>query len=447
MPKRNAKSDNMHKKSLTWIARVMEERDGERVRLLRRPRTPTKLEWERHVVSQMPFRDCCSHCVAGRGLERRHQHPGHDDQYPLVCIVGGHLSLDVTPMLVVQDRRTGMVFALPVERKGAADPHAGEKLAEWVVVLRSTQVTMRSDGDPAVMHVAATVRGGRRELSVTTLETSAPSDHGRNGLAERAVRQLGGMERTLKNELEFNSSIEDRCLDNWARHQDAEPGHGWSDGKWRGPGHHMGIVFGERVWYRVRPLTDRTKAEDRKESGMTVEESVHETVRLRRMREGTRAQGHSAVCRERMEELLPRTAKSQQRLDEAERRTRETAVERAAKRIKLQVADSPVNPASSRSANPASSSSASPSDAIAGACRSRCWQRVCRGMSLKMRLKTELEGAEAVPVTMYMTKKRAKRQRTEKKTEQEMEVSYVAKVKDSRRILDLRRDGWEPESW
>ena len=29
-------------------------------------------------------------------------------------------------------------------------------------------------------------------------------------------------------------------------------------------------VFGERVWYRVGPLTDRTKAENRMESGIFV---------------------------------------------------------------------------------------------------------------------------------------------------------------------------------
>ena len=40
---------------------------------------------------------------------------------------------------------------------------------------------------------------------------------------------------------------------------------------------------------------------------------------------------------------------------------------------------------------------------------------------------------------------RVKRQRTEKKTELEMEVSNVAKINDSRRILDSRRDGWELE--
>ena len=106
--------------------------DGERVRLLPKPRTPSIAEWERHVVSHMTFRDWCRHCVAGRGLERRHQrHPGHDDQYPLVCIDIGYLSGDATPMLVAKDRRIGMVFALPVEREGAADPHAVEQLAAW----------------------------------------------------------------------------------------------------------------------------------------------------------------------------------------------------------------------------------------------------------------------------------------------------------------------------
>ena len=98
--------------------------DGERVRMLPKPRTPSKAEWERHVVSHMPFRDWCRHCVAGRGLEHRHQrHPGHDDQHWL-WIDYGYLSGDATPMLVAKGRQTGMVFALPVDRTGAADPHA-----------------------------------------------------------------------------------------------------------------------------------------------------------------------------------------------------------------------------------------------------------------------------------------------------------------------------------
>ena len=37
---------------------------------------------------------------------------------------------------------------------------------------------------------------------------SAPGDHAGNGLAERAVRLVGGTVRTLKNELEFNCQIQ-----------------------------------------------------------------------------------------------------------------------------------------------------------------------------------------------------------------------------------------------
>ena len=242
-----------------------------------RPRTPSKAEWRRHVVSHMPLTDWCRHRVAGRGLERRHQqHPGHDDQYPLVCIEYVYLSGDATPMLVVKDRRTGMVFALPVKRKGAADPHAVEQLAAWV------DAAIRSDGEPAVMQVAGAVRDARRAGSVTILETSAPGDHAGNGLAERAVGLVGGMIRTFKNELEFNCQMqippESKTIAWIIVHATTllnlvTVG---SEGKvpferWRGRGHHMDrCVFGERVWCRVGPLTDRTKAEDRMESGIFV---------------------------------------------------------------------------------------------------------------------------------------------------------------------------------
>ena len=64
-------------------------------------------------------------------------------------------------MLVTKDRRIGMVFAFSVERNGAADQHAVGKLAEWLDVLGSTQVTIRRAGEPAV---AAAVRDARQDL-------------------------------------------------------------------------------------------------------------------------------------------------------------------------------------------------------------------------------------------------------------------------------------------
>ena len=96
----------------------------------------------------------------------------------------------------------------------------------------------------------------------------------------------------------------------------------------------------------------------------------------RAIREGMRAQGHSAVCRARMEELLQATAKGQQRLQEAERRARETAGERAS-----QTNQAPVCRQTSRSREPHQCKSQRRH------CRGRCCkceQLSVQGVSLKM---------------------------------------------------------------
>ena len=156
----------------------------------------------------------------------------------------------------------------------------------------------------------------------------------------------------------------------------------------------------------------------------------------RAMREGIRAQGHSAICRARMEELLRGTAKGQQRLEEAERRTRDTAGERAAKRIKLQFADRPADPVSSSSASrsdaTAGGDAASASNVVAG---SKSWQRCrrrCRSRcSSRHRDVGRDDRRRTIPRETEDDEERAKRQRKEKKTELEMEVSSVAKINDS----------------
>ena len=77
------------------------------------------MEWG---LSHNPFRSWCRQCVAGRGLERRHlgRKGGELDEQPYISIDYGYLAGDATPMLVVKDRLSGMVFAMAVERKGVA---------------------------------------------------------------------------------------------------------------------------------------------------------------------------------------------------------------------------------------------------------------------------------------------------------------------------------------
>ena len=262
----------------------MEDGEQPRAKPLMAPRSPTKEEWEKHSVSHIPFRSWCPHCVAGRGLERRHHRGSGADQdnQPYVSLDYGYLAGDATPILVAKDRWSGMVFAMAVERKGAADPHAVIKLTEWIDALGSMKVAIRSDGEPAIKQVAAAVRDSRREGTVTTLENSPPGDHASNGIAERAVGQIAGMVRTLKSELEHNArgvlETESRTwawIVNYAAcliNLDSVGGDGKSPfERWRGRRHSLPrCVFGERVWYRVGPLTPGSKADDRMVEGRFV---------------------------------------------------------------------------------------------------------------------------------------------------------------------------------
>ena len=163
---------------------VSEEHDGEdgdHARALAKPRTSSRAEWDRRVVSHIPSRDWCRNCVARREIERRHQrHARHEDECPLVRVDYVYLLEDATPVLVAKDNRTGVVFAFPVESKGPADPRAVAKLVEWVDARGATQVTIRSDGEPAVMEEAVAVRDARRTVAVTNSKTSAPGDHAGN---------------------------------------------------------------------------------------------------------------------------------------------------------------------------------------------------------------------------------------------------------------------------
>ena len=66
------------------------------------------------------------------------------------------------------------------------------------------------------------------------------------------------------------TGIEDHCLEKWARHHVAEPGHGWV--RWEGGGEVEDTTWADACLDNecciVGPLTDRTKTETRMETGI-----------------------------------------------------------------------------------------------------------------------------------------------------------------------------------
>ena len=108
MPKRSANSDHMQRKSLTWIARVMEERT-ENVSGGCRGLAHTR------KLSGGVMR--CLTCRSGVGTDIVWLAGVLNVDIGLVCVDCGYLSGDVTPMLVALDRGTGVVFAAPPLRE------------------------------------------------------------------------------------------------------------------------------------------------------------------------------------------------------------------------------------------------------------------------------------------------------------------------------------------
>ena len=78
--------------------------------------------------------DAATLVTAACGTTERGANEGHE-----VCVAlcgwdwldCGFLSVGSTPLMVAEDRPTGMIFAVAVSMVGGGDPHSARLLAEW----------------------------------------------------------------------------------------------------------------------------------------------------------------------------------------------------------------------------------------------------------------------------------------------------------------------------
>ena len=103
--------------------------EGERAKVVREGYSPTQKEIDEHVVSHLPFRAWCRHCVKGKakGLPHRIKKDKVEEQIPLVSIdymfmhdkqkEGEERGM---PILALKDRKTKMVRARVVSKSWLA---------------------------------------------------------------------------------------------------------------------------------------------------------------------------------------------------------------------------------------------------------------------------------------------------------------------------------------
>ena len=181
-------------------------------RALRTPLQPTQKMIDDHSISHVPFREWCSACVRGRGKSVRHKLVDKsEDLYPVISVDYGFfgtqddpLSKDIgsskLPILVVKDRRSKRIWSHPVPEKGADNPYAYQCLVRDLEETGYKRVCLKEDQEPAIKAVAkaaATAWCGE-----VVPENSPMRESKSNGEVERAVQEVQGLARTLKEALE-----------------------------------------------------------------------------------------------------------------------------------------------------------------------------------------------------------------------------------------------------
>ena len=172
------------------------------------------------MVSHIPYRAWCSHCVFGRGKSFAHHRVNRQEdpeEVPVVSIdygffgAPGELPADAvggaqTPVLVVRDRKSKALFSHLVPSKGVEHFYPEHALVRDIKFLGYPSVVIKSDQEPAIKALAEAVKNSfaaKGGVRVQLENSPKGDDHGKsNGEAEAAVEITQGLCRTYKDACE-----------------------------------------------------------------------------------------------------------------------------------------------------------------------------------------------------------------------------------------------------
>ena len=181
------------------------EEEGKEPKVARDPGAPTAAEIAKHALTHWPYRSWCAHCVRGRGRCRQHKTATNSDRsIPVIaadyCFIGGEKAANESPVLVMVDTDTGMVFAHVVKRKGA-DPEVLEMILADIEVLGHRRIIFKSDQENPAKALQRELAARRPEMK---LENSPKYHSSANGAVENAIQRVIGLTRVMKDALESN---------------------------------------------------------------------------------------------------------------------------------------------------------------------------------------------------------------------------------------------------
>ena len=134
------------------------------------PTQPSREEVEKQMVTHLPFRDWCPHCVRGKPGSKPHKSNQSVHEIPTVAVDYMFMHTNQNeqeesgmPILVTKDllncgTGTGMLSASVLVQKGVC-AQATRRLSAEVGKLGHSELILKSDGEPAIVALKSNKRG------------------------------------------------------------------------------------------------------------------------------------------------------------------------------------------------------------------------------------------------------------------------------------------------
>ena len=110
------------------------------------------------------------------------------------------------PIMIIKDRHSKTIFSHPVPAKGIEDPYAAQQLLRDLDMMGYRRIVLKCDQEDPIKAVADHVKS--KWSGEVVPENSPKGESKSNGEIERAVQEVQGMARTLKDALEAKAGVE-----------------------------------------------------------------------------------------------------------------------------------------------------------------------------------------------------------------------------------------------
>ena len=181
------------------------------LRPLPTPVEPSSEEIAAHMLTHLPYRSWCPHCVRGKGKSMAHRSMEAEASHAVP-----HVSMDYSflgqedektlPVALVRDHASKTTFSHVVPCKGVAESdHPAKQVAFSIASLGRPKIIFKTDNEPAMLALRAEVIKILSSAHGTEAIPEGPpvEAHQSIGVVEHAAGELAGQVRALNDQIQL----------------------------------------------------------------------------------------------------------------------------------------------------------------------------------------------------------------------------------------------------